>query len=380
MGVRESVVRGLTGLAAANGALLPPMASAAAGPSSPAVEAAHVPLGPGGLELASPWAAPSPQLTSILWADVFGIVGKDKQVITRDTAMAVPAMARARHLICGFGAKCQLVTFTGETRKATQPKWISRTGTALTPYHRMLWTLDDLLFTGWSLWDVERDRAGGPITGGASRVAAARWSFNRDTGVVLVDDKPFPEERALLIPGPHEGVLSFGRTSILQAHELEETATRVAQNPAAYLVLKYQGDVPQTTEQINEARTIWAEARRGEFGGVGYLGKFLEVQELGAAAEHLLVEGRNAAAVNMARHASLPAAMVDATSAGASLTYETTSGRNAEFLDYGADLYLSAVAARLSMDDVVPQQDSTRFDTAEVRSLAPTPTGPPTED
>jgi hypothetical protein len=88
------------------------------------------------------------------------------------------------------------------------------------------------------------------------------------------------------------------------------------------------------------------------------------------------VEGRNAAAVNMARAASLPASMVDATNAGASLTYETSAGRNAEFLDYGADLYLDSVAARLSLDDAMPEGQAARFDTAKLRSITPTPTGP----
>lgn len=342
----------------------------------PAVEAG---VQDSGMHLSSPWAPPTPQLSSILWADVFGQLGKDTP-ITREAAMAVPALARARHILCGFGAKQQLVAFTGADRKATQPKWIARTGSALTTYHRMLWTLDDHLFTGWSLWDVERATPGGSITGGASRVAPHRWSFNRDTGVVLVDGEPFPESRALLIPGPHEGILQYGRTAILQAAELEASATKVAQNPAAYLVLKYTGEVPQTPEQIRETRTIWAEARRGEFSGVGYLGKDMDVKEMGSAAEHLLVEGRNAAAVNMARLASMPASLLDATNATASLTYETTAGRNAEFYDYGADLYLNAIAARLSMDDVVPSPDSIRFDTSESRSIAPTPTGPVTED
>lgn len=353
----------------------PQVSAAGVSRRSPVVEAGRI---DGGLALASPWAAPTPELSTILWADVFGTLKQTP--LTRERAMAVPALARARHLLCGFGAKCHLVVFTGETEKPAQPKWISRTGSALTPYHRMLWTIDDLMFSGWSLWDVERSTPGGAITGGAQRIAAHRWSFNRETGVVLVDNEPFPEKRALLIPGPHEGLLTFARESITQAAELEETATRVAKNPAAYLALKYTGDVPLTREKIDEYREMWAEARRGEYGGVGWLGKDIDVHELGAAAEHLLVEGRNAAAVNMARNASLPAAMVDATSAGASLTYETTAGRNAEFLDYGADLYLDAISARLSMDDVVPSPDFTRFDTAQVRSLTPTPTGTPTED
>lgn len=378
MGLWGNVV---TGAAALSGLPPAPPVSAAGAPSSPAVEAAGptTNLGPGGLQLASPWAPPSPELSSILWADVFGALGK-LAPITRETAMTVPALARARHLLCGFGAKCLLQAFTGETLRAEQPVWVSRTGSAQTPFHRMLWTLDDHLFSGWSLWDVERDKPDGPITGSAVRIAAHRWSFNANTGVVLVDNEPFPERRALLIPGPHEGLLTFGRTAILQASELEASATKVAQNPAAYLNLHYDGDVPMAETDITATIERWAAARRGENGGVAWTGKNITVQELGSAAEHLLVEGRNAAAVNMARLASMPAAMVDATNAGASLTYETTSGRNAEFLDYGVDLYLDSTAARLSMDDVVPAGDSMRFDTAQVRSLSPSPTGPTTQD
>ena len=151
--------------------------------SAPTVEAD---VQDSGMHLSSPWAPPTPQLSSILWADVFGQLGKDTP-ITREAAMAVPALARARHILCGFGAKQPLVQFTRETRKPKQASWLARTGSALTTFHRMLWTLDDLFFNGWSLWDVERAKAGGPITGAASRVASHRWSFNRDTGVVLVD-------------------------------------------------------------------------------------------------------------------------------------------------------------------------------------------------
>jgi hypothetical protein len=345
------------------------------GASTRTVEASLVP--PGTLELASPWAPASPQLTQILWADTFGAVGKT-MATTRDTAMQVPALARARHLLCGFGARAVLRAYLEDSEELapTRPDWMRKASGGVSPFHRMLWTLDDLLFRGWSLWDVERNTADGPITGQAQRVASHRWSFEANTGRILVDAKPMNSKQALLIPGPHEGVLNFGRTAIVQAQELEATATRVAQNPSAYLNLHYTGEVPLTPAQITEARTVWAEARRGDYGGVGFTGKDLAVEELGAAAEHLLVEGRNAAAVNMARAASLPASMVDATNAGASLTYETSAGRNAEFLDYGADLYLDSVAARLSLDDAMPEGQAARFDTAKLRSITPTPTGP----
>jgi hypothetical protein len=362
-------------------------ASATAGIPTPALAAAPggttttaPPQVAAGLELASPWTSPlSPQLTSIVWADTIGTVDRALMPTTRETAMQVPALARARHLLCGSGAKCPLQAFTRESPTATQPRWLIDTGEGLPAYHRMLWTLDDLLFHGWALWDVQRDSDGGPITGTAARIAAHRWSFNQ-AGGVLVDGTAFPSKRALLIPGPHEGLLTFGRTAILQAAELEASATRVAQNPAAYLNLHYTGDVPMSETDIDTTIARWVAARRGENGGVAWTGKDIGVEELGSPAEHLLVEGRNAAAVNMARIASVPAALVDATNAGASLTYETTAGRNAEFLDYGLDLYLDALSARLSMDDVVPPRQSVRFDTTVLRSTTPSPTGPVTED
>jgi hypothetical protein len=72
--------------------------------------------------------------------------------------------------------------------------------------------------------------------------------------------------------------------------------------------------------------------------------------------------------------------MLDATSAGASLTYETTEGRNQQFLDYGAQLYMDAITARLSQDDCVPRGHRTAFDTTHFTSLTPSPTGGPTNE
>jgi hypothetical protein len=72
--------------------------------------------------------------------------------------------------------------------------------------------------------------------------------------------------------------------------------------------------------------------------------------------------------------------MADATNAGASLTYETTAGRNGQFIDYGVGLYMDAIAARLSMDDVVPRGQRTAFDVTQLTVTSPLPTGAPTDD
>jgi hypothetical protein len=330
----------------------------------------------------TPWRTGAPQLTPILYSDIYGDVPRSL-AMSRDVAMGVPALARARHILCGTVAACAIQVWRGDTVRAKQPRWTYTSEAGLPAFHRMLWTVDDQLWHGWSLWDVERrDGPDSPLVDDSTprRVPAHRWEFERETGAVKVDGEPFPADRALLLPGPHEGLLRFARVAITQAAELEASATRVAQNPAAYLNLHYEGDAPMDETAIDALIERWSAARRGENGGVAYTGAGVTASEMGAAAEHLLVEGRNAAAVNMARVASMPAAMVDASNAGASLTYETTAGRNAELLDYGLNLYMDALSARLSLDDVVPAGDSVRFDTTQLRAAQPSPTGPTTQD
>jgi hypothetical protein len=214
----------------------------------------------------------------------------------------------------------------------------------------------------------------------AGRIAIHRWRIDDDLRV-MVDDKPVNSDDVVLIPGAHEGILNMAAGAPLrQAANVEAAAAKAAENPSAYLDLHYTGERQLDDAEINANIARWIKARRGANGGVGWSSKYLEVKELGAYGDHLLVEGRNAEAVNIARLASIPAAMLDATSAGASLTYETTEGRNAQFIDYGLSLYLDPIAARLSLDDVVPSGQSTRWDTAELRALAPIATGPATAD
>jgi hypothetical protein len=72
--------------------------------------------------------------------------------------------------------------------------------------------------------------------------------------------------------------------------------------------------------------------------------------------------------------------VLDAVQVGASLTYETTQGRNQEWIDYGLQLYVDAVTSRLSMDDVVPQGVRSAFDLSSLTTPAAPATGPATED
>jgi hypothetical protein len=299
--------------------------------------------------------------------------------LTRAAVMAIPAVARQRHLICGQLARCPLV---GRDRAGADTTdswgWMWRTDKAIHPYHRMLWTADDVLFYGWSVWSAEREAGTRKLLWG-ERIHPDRWQID-EVGRVFVDDEPARAEEVIAIPGPHEGILNFGADALVRTINNLEAAANAARNPSAYLELHYTGDddIPDTEVDKHIAR--WAAARRGENGGVAWTNKVLELREHGSHEAHLLIEGRNADAVDVSRLVSSPAAMADATNAGASLTYETTEGRNGQFIDYGVGLYMDAIAARLSMDDVISRGQRTAFDTAELRALAPTPTGANTND
>lgn len=330
--------------------------------------------------IVSPWSHRD-HLETVVWSD---ILGKDAKVpLSREAAMRVGAVARGRNLIAPTIARCVLTLWRGDEQLEPAP-WMHRGALGVTPYHRMLWTVDDILFHPWSLWTVERGAKDQILN--AARIPYDWWELD-DSGRIMVrpspDAEPVPasQEEVILIPGPHDGILSYGQDVIRQAAALSAIALDRAENPDALTELHYTGDKPLTDPEIEKVVNMWLSARKKSGGArVGFTGKNLEVKTHGTGSEQLLIEARNAAAVEVAQIIGLPAAMLDATSAGSSLTYETTEGRNGQFIDYGLSTYMNPITARLSEDDVVPAKQSVRMDTSVIRDIAPSATGPVTED
>lgn len=327
-------------------------------------------------QLASPFAPTPDQLQTIVFSDV---LGGDYTPLTRGVAMGVPPLARARHMLVGTIASLPLVSLTRDVVDPVQPLWCQRTDGDLSPYHRMLWTVDDLFFYGWSLWALARGaQSDGSQVAAAARVPWHRWGVGPD-GVLLVDSQPVNADQVCLIPGPHGGVLNESSVSIRMAADNLQAAANAARNPVPNVDLHYTGDDEYTDDQIDAHIARWSGKRRSQTGGVAWTNKWIEAKPMGSHDGNLLVEGRNADAVDMARIGSVPASTVDASS-GDSLTYTTDTTRNQQLLDYGAKLYMDAIAARLSMDDMVPRTRRIAFDVTQLTTLTPTPTGAPTDD
>ena len=319
-------------------------------PSKAAIEAAST----ADIAVASPFAGPS-HLNQVVWPD---IMGAEWLPLTRAEAMAVPAVARARGLITGSIARLPLEAVKDGETLDPAPLWMHRTDSPLPPYHRMLWTVDDLVFYGYSLWAVTRDVHGQVIR--ADRVPFQNWEFDQE-GQITVNGDLVRSDSVVLIPGPHEGLIQFAARTIRQASSLLQSADKAAKNQTAYLELHQTNEAPMTEEDIAALIKGWSEARAGANGGVAFTNNGIEVREHGAPREHLLIEGRNASAVDIARCMGVPAALIDAQAQQGALTYETTQDRNAQFLTYGLAPYLDAISARLSQDDVSPRKTKVEF-------------------
>lgn len=329
---------------------------------------------PVGTDLVSPWQGNS--LAQIVYSDHFA--GTD-DIVTRATAMKVPAIARGRSLIVSAIADAPLVALRGEERLAKQPTWLYRSSTAISPWHRMAMTVDDLIFYGVSLWAVERGADGFPTD--AMRVPYDRWHADHTTGQILIDNKPVNRDEVVVIPGPFEGLLSAGADTIRGARSLERAWTSRVMTPVPIIELHHTDDKANLTqEEIDTLLAKWNAARQSSSGATAYTPNSLEVREHGSADAQLFIEGRNAARVDIANLLAIPANLLDGSVAQASLTYTTEQGTRNAFLDTTIRYWLAPIEHALSQDDMTPRGTRIRADLTDLYQTPPSPTGEVTED
>lgn len=325
------------------------------------------------MPFATPWS--TSQLERWVYQDIFGM----RPVNTREAAMAIPVIKRARDLVVTSGGKLPLVEMEGETRVEEQPNWIAQTGDGSSPQLRMAWTIDDLIWYGLSLW--WRNDSGTPEET-RQRINQSDWEINSDRREILVNGAPADPSEVILIPGFNEGVLNTGSQSLADIQDLYAIVRQRLRNPAPIVELHQTGGTPLTKTQKDELLADYRAARLDPTtGGVAYTSQWIQVIERGMASDsQLMIEARNAAAVDGARLIGVHAGTVDATAPKASLNYETQSGRNEEFVDFDLDLYLEPIAARLSLDDVCEPGRRVAVDRGQFTTLTPSPTGPVVED
>lgn len=320
--------------------------------------------------IASPWS--ESQLSGLIWADIFDT---EHRPLTRADALRVPAVAAARNRVIEKLAGRPLVDYTTAGRTPTQPLWIHRTDNALavSPWHRMAETLDDLIFYGWSLWAVERN-SDGQVTQ-ALRVPYDRWQAQLD-GSIQFDGEEVPADQVILIPGPHEGILNCAADTIRAGLDLERAWRSRARNPAPNIILEERDPNGLTQEEAQEYVRAVAKARSNPDGAVMFIPASINARIEGNSGESFLESARNAIRLDVAAYFDLTAQSIEASKTESTLTYETAETADRQATDRMA-FWSEPIEHRLSLDDMVPRGHRVRFD---FHAQTHPQTGTPTED
>ena len=334
-------------------------------------------------------ATPSAEntLRSVAYADLLGV---DHQIVTRDQAITVPAVAAGRWLICNPLSTAPMVCYEQDAPTVDQPAWLSRTGTQVPTEFRTMWTLDDLIFEGWSLWRVERDTTDGWTTAdgtfvraitGATRVPLERWDFDADDQVTI-DDEVVDALDVILFQSPMDPLLVAGRRTIRGAIALEDQWLK-GLDAVPVMEIRQTEEIELEDGEDDEGQEIvdnYVAARKTANGAVVFTPHGYELVPHGTVQPDLFVNGRNFQVLDIARHLALPPHLMGASQVAASLTYSTQKDGRSDYRDLVQATWAAAITSRLSLDDCVPPGTSVKFDLSALAETPDTGLGPTLED
>lgn len=319
-----------------------------------------------GFETVSPWQD-NDVLQRLIVEELYGL---EHQPVDRAMAMSLPAVARARHILTTTVARMTIKAMTGHAESPEQPWIVTQPEVNRSRFLTWVWTIDAQIFYGRAWWVcVERDA---PSDGGRARRfrLVPEWAGRFDDYGNLVGMKgrqgDFNPADVYRFDGPHEGILNFAGDTIRTAVALQRAAARASSNPVPSIDLHQTGGRDLTDPEIDKLIERWSSARRKASGGVAFTSTTIEARAMGQPPEQLLIDGRKAINLDLARAIGVPAWAVDAPVEGSNLTYSNTPSRSRELLDYGAMAYIAANEGRLSLDDLLPRGQWARFDTTEL--------------
>lgn len=326
----------------------------------------------------SPWQTGSP--SKLVWSDIFGA---QAQHITRAEAMTIPPVVKGRGVIISQTAGAPLVELDENGVRAEQSPWLQHTEGQLGPWHRMAWTIDDLVFSGYSLWGRENDSDGKCID--AHRIPIEWWEIS-STGEILVQrdgegtKEAVDDSEVILIPGPQDGLLATAVRALRGAAAIEESWVKRSRVPIPVMEIRQTTDTGLTDDEAQDLVDAYVDARQDENGAVVYVPFGVELQGHGEESVNVSTEARNYSKVDVANFLQLPASVLDGSVSTASLTYSTKEGARNEVLDYSIRYWTDPIAARLSQDDVSDEGVRVRFDFGDLTTPTASPTGPVMKD
>ena len=291
------------------------------------------------------------------------------QTATREQAMSVPAVARARNIICATIGSLPIESYNHFTKEHLRPqRVIMQPDPRIAGSAIYAWIAEDLLFHGvaygqvldsYSSTDASRIRAW-------TRVAPDRVTYNLNANQTeitsyMVDGMHVPAtglNSLIVFSGLDEGVLNRAGRTIRAAQELEKAAELYAKEPVPTMVLKSNG-TNLAPERITKLLESWKVARNTR--ATAFLNADVELTALGFDPQKLqLNEARQYLATELARAVGIPASFLSAELT--SQTYSTTVMERKALIDFSLRNIVTPIEQRLSAADFVPNGVEVRFD------------------
>lgn len=300
-------------------------------------------------------------------AAAFG-VNIESERVTRAQAQSIPAVRRARAIVCGaLGTMAFVPTrlnAEGRVERITSgsaAKLLSQLDPMATPQWTKTWTVDDLWHYGIAWWFVTDRDASTDYPIAVRRLLPG--SVRVQHGRVYINGRQLPadQERNLIrFDAPDEGLLAHSG-SLRTCLELERQARLAAggQPPQDYL-RPAEGAPELGDTEVDELLAAWDEGRRTRT--TAWLNRAVEHGVVGwDPRARQLIESRQYQAAEVARLANLDPGRLGAPS-GSSRTYTTTEGERRDLVDVTLRPFMVAFQERLSMPDVTPGGTSVLVD------------------
>lgn len=306
-------------------------------------------------EWASPWE--SDHMATHLLEDLFGLAAG--MTVTRNKAMSLDVISKGHRIFVGQICRLSLRTMKGSRPAPVQPLLLAQPEADKTLASSLAWLVGQLYFYPRAWWTVEaRDFYGWPRT--VKRLEREDTKLDAKGKLVEAYGRPVNPRDIIEFEGITGGLLTVAADLIRRGIVINRAAALAEDNPVPALDLHNNGE-DLDPDEIRDLLDSWQRARQTR--GVGYSSKSLEVKPLGAPVEALLLDGRRAIDLGLARHVGLPAWALDVPVEGTSLTYNNRASRNWDLIDLGLSPLMTAITSRLSMPDLTPRGWTVEFDT-----------------
>lgn len=290
------------------------------------------------------------------------------EVWSREAAMSVPSVKRARDLICSAVGALPIVvlsvSFDGQgmpvEARLPPPPWVNRLDPNVPRQHTLAWLTDDLFFNAVAYLHVTSryEATGWPIS--FEQMRACDVSVERDGRVRWRNSVVDPAD-VIQFVSPLDGILATGYRTISTAINLDAAAERFSTvDIAAGWLAQREGSEPLDGDELTAMAEQWVAARRART--VAALNPFIEWHESQMDPTRLqLLEARQHSALELARLCNIPPNLIGAPT-GNSLTYANTVQAKQDLVDFGAMPYIGCIEQTLGGPNMVPRNQAVRLD------------------